>query len=30
VHVDFEPHLGPFYLDRCGFQPTPAGLIRLA
>jgi ribosomal protein S18 acetylase RimI-like enzyme len=30
LHVDFEPHLSRFYLDRCGFRTTPAGLIRLA
>jgi GNAT superfamily N-acetyltransferase len=30
LHVDFEPHLRPFYLDRCGFTPTNAGLIALA
>ena len=29
LHVDFEPHLEHFYLDRCGFRSTPAGLIRL-
>lgn len=29
LHVDFEPHLEGFYA-RCGFRPTPAGLIRLA
>jgi predicted N-acetyltransferase YhbS len=29
VHVDYEPHLEPFYVDRCGFRPTPAGLIHL-
>ncbi len=29
LHVDFEPHLGPFYLAACGFRPTDAGLIRL-
>ena len=29
LHVDFEPHLEHFYLDRCGFRPTPAGLIAL-
>ncbi|TAK24004.1 MAG: N-acetyltransferase [Chloroflexota bacterium] len=28
LHVDFEPGLLPFY-QRCGFQPTDAGLIRL-
>ncbi|MEU8819016.1 GNAT family N-acetyltransferase [Actinoplanes sp. NPDC048796] len=29
LHVDFEPHLAHFYLDRCGFRPTRAGLIAL-
>lgn len=29
LHVDFEPHLEHFYLERCGFRPTPAGLIAL-
>ncbi len=29
LHVDFEPHLEHFYLDRCRFQPTGAGLMRL-
>ena len=29
LHVDFEPDLAEFYLSRCGFQPTKAGLIRL-
>jgi GNAT superfamily N-acetyltransferase len=29
LHVDFEPHLAMFCLDACGFQSTPAGLIRL-
>ena len=29
LHVDFEPHLRPFYVDRCGFVPTDAGLIAL-
>lgn len=28
LHVDFEPALETFYA-RCGFRPTPAGLIRL-
>ena len=28
LHVDFEPHLATFYA-RCGFSPTPAGLLRL-
>ena len=27
VHVDYEPHLETFYVDRCGFRPTRAGLI---
>ena len=29
LHVDFEDHLGQFYVGCCGFQPTKAGLIRL-
>lgn len=29
LHVDFEDHLGAFYLERCGFRPTRAGLIAL-
>jgi GNAT superfamily N-acetyltransferase len=29
LHVDFEPDLGPFYWDRCGFRPTSAGLLPL-
>lgn len=29
LHVDFEPHLRPFYRDACGFRPTDAGLIPL-
>ena len=29
LHVDFEPELEPFYLEACGFRPTPAGLIHL-
>ena len=28
VHVDYDPELRHFY-DRCGFQPTEAGLIPL-
>ena len=28
VHVDFEPHLLPFY-RQCGFRHTEAGLLRL-
>jgi GNAT superfamily N-acetyltransferase len=28
LHVDYEPHLAPFY-ERCGFRSTDAGLIRL-
>lgn len=29
LHVDFEPHLGKFYFEACGFRPTEAGLIDL-
>jgi GNAT superfamily N-acetyltransferase len=29
LHVDFEDHLTTFYLDACGFTPTPAGLVKL-
>jgi GNAT superfamily N-acetyltransferase len=29
LHVDFEEHLRPFYVDACGFRPTDAGLIPL-
>jgi GNAT superfamily N-acetyltransferase len=29
LFVDFEPHLGHFYLGSCGFRPTAAGLIHL-
>jgi len=29
LHVDFEPHLTGFYLDRCGFRSTAAGLLPL-
>jgi GNAT superfamily N-acetyltransferase len=29
LHVDYEPHLAPFYA-RAGFGPTTAGLLRLA
>ena len=29
LEVDFEQPLAPFYLDACGFAPTPAGLIHL-
>ncbi|HEV7657373.1 MAG TPA: GNAT family N-acetyltransferase [Mycobacteriales bacterium] len=28
LHVDYEDELIPFY-ERCGFHPTPAGLIQL-
>jgi GNAT superfamily N-acetyltransferase len=28
LHVDYEPHLEPFY-QQCGFQLTLAGLLRL-
>jgi GNAT superfamily N-acetyltransferase len=29
LHVDFDEHLRTFYVDACGFSPTPAGLIAL-
>jgi hypothetical protein len=29
LHVDFEDHLAPFYLESCGFRPTAAGVLRL-
>ena len=29
LEVDFEERLTAFYLDACGFRPTPAGLIQL-
>ncbi|RKN08619.1 GNAT family N-acetyltransferase [Streptomyces radicis] len=29
LHVDFEERLRPFYINACGFSPTPAGLIAL-
>ncbi|MFI6173377.1 GNAT family N-acetyltransferase [Nocardia sp. NPDC051052] len=29
LHVDFEEHLRPFYLESCGFRPTAAGLLDL-
>ena len=29
LHVDFEESLASFYVDACGFRPTPAGLIEL-
>lgn len=29
LHVDFDEELGPFYLDACGFESTPAGLMAL-
>lgn len=30
LHVDYEPHLRPFYEDACGFDSTEAGLLRLS
>ena len=30
LHVDYEPHLSPFYRDACGFRATDAGLLRLS
>ena len=29
LHVDFDDELMPFYIEACGFTPTPAGLIAL-
>jgi GNAT superfamily N-acetyltransferase len=29
LHVDFDPHLRPFYFDACGFIPVDGGLIEL-
>ena len=29
LHVDFDPHLRPFYFAACGFMPTEAGVLRL-
>jgi GNAT superfamily N-acetyltransferase len=30
LHVDFVPEHAAFYLDRCGFTRTGAGVLRLA
>lgn len=30
LHVDYEPHLSPFYREACGFGTTEAGLLRLS
>jgi GNAT superfamily N-acetyltransferase len=30
LHVDFDEHLRPFYLDACEFRTAPAGVIKLA
>lgn len=29
LHVDFDDELTTFYIEACGFTPTPAGLIAL-
>ena len=29
LHVDFEERLRGFYVVACGFEPSPAGLMRL-
>jgi GNAT superfamily N-acetyltransferase len=29
LHVDFDEEHRAFYLDACGFEPTPAGLMAL-
>lgn len=30
LHVDYEPHLQPFYRDSCGFRTTDAGMLNLS
>lgn len=29
LHVEFDDELTPFYIDACGFRPTPGGIIEL-
>lgn len=29
LHVDYEDHLGGFYVESCGFTPCSAGVLRL-
>jgi len=29
LHVDFDEHLAPFYLDACRFAAAPAGVLHL-
>ena len=29
LHVDFDEHLRPLYIDACGFTPAPAGVMAL-
>jgi ribosomal protein S18 acetylase RimI-like enzyme len=29
LHADFDDELSSFYIDSCGFVPTPAGVIAL-
>lgn len=29
LHVDFDAHLRPFYIDACGFTPSHAGILAL-
>jgi GNAT superfamily N-acetyltransferase len=29
LHVDFEEEHRPFYVEACGFEPAPAGLMAL-
>lgn len=29
LHVDFDPHLVACYIDACGFDRSPAGVMRL-
>jgi hypothetical protein len=30
LHVDFDEDLRAFYIEACGFTPTPAGVIDLS
>jgi hypothetical protein len=29
MHVDFDEHLRTFYIEACGFDPAPAGMLSL-
>ena len=30
LHVDFDEHLRTFYIEACGFDPAPAGVMALS